>query len=239
MDAERVNTFKHRMNTLAYGEAMLAAARDYGQELLDADDKLNATQKHANVDVEDLLDDPELNQLHEQRLSEIKADREKRQQMSHKGHGGVTDIGEGEFLDVVTKTELVACHFFHKDFERCKIMDKHLKLLAPKYFATRFCKIHAPDTPFFVAKLQVQMLPCVILFVNGVAVDRVVGFDELGKKDDFDTAVLEKRMKAAGVLKQAASNRDEPEDEDQVRRSVRPGFSSMAAGSGDEDSDFD
>lgn len=160
--------------------------------------------------------------------------------MSHKGHGEVTDISEGEFLDVVTKTELVACHFFHKDFERCKIMDKHLKVLAPMYFATRFCKIHAPDTPFFVAKLQVQMLPCVIMFVNGVAVDRVVGFDELGKKDDFDTEALERRMKSAGVLRQNTSKRDEPEEEDQVRTSVRPGFSNVCArGSSDEDSDFD
>jgi hypothetical protein len=33
-DAERVNTFKHRMNTLAYGEAMMAAARDYGKAWL-------------------------------------------------------------------------------------------------------------------------------------------------------------------------------------------------------------
>lgn len=212
----------------------------YMQELLEAEEKAGAQPKHANVDVEDLLDDPELNQIHEQRLAELKSEREKRQQMSHKGHGEVTDISEGEFLDVVTKTELVACHFFHKDFERCKIMDKHLKILAPTYFATRFCKIHAPDTPFFVAKLQVQMLPCVIMFVNGVAVDRVVGFDELGKKDDFETASLERRMKAAGVLKQSPSNRDEPEEADQVRNSVRPGLSSGAArGSGDEDSDFD
>ena len=30
-DAQQVNTFKHRMNTLAYGEAMMAAARDYGE----------------------------------------------------------------------------------------------------------------------------------------------------------------------------------------------------------------
>ena len=30
-DADKVNSFKHRMNTLAYGEAMMAAARDYGQ----------------------------------------------------------------------------------------------------------------------------------------------------------------------------------------------------------------
>jgi hypothetical protein len=29
-DADKVQSFKHRMNTLAYGEAMMAAARDYG-----------------------------------------------------------------------------------------------------------------------------------------------------------------------------------------------------------------
>ena len=30
-DPDKVNQFKHRMNTLAYGEAMMAAARDYGE----------------------------------------------------------------------------------------------------------------------------------------------------------------------------------------------------------------
>jgi hypothetical protein len=30
-DADKVTSFKHKMNTLAYGEAMLAAARDYGE----------------------------------------------------------------------------------------------------------------------------------------------------------------------------------------------------------------
>ena len=147
------------------------------QELIAAENAEKAQKKHANVDVEDLLDDPDLEALHEQRIAKLKEEREKRQQMSHKGHGELTDISEGEFLEVVTKTERVVCHFFHKDFERCKIMNKHLKILAPKYFTTRFCKLHGPDAPFFVAKLQVQMLPCVILFVNGVAVDRVVGFD--------------------------------------------------------------
>jgi hypothetical protein len=38
----------------------------------------------------------------------------------------------------------VVCHFFHKDFERCKIVDKHLGLLAKKYLETRFIKLSAP-----------------------------------------------------------------------------------------------
>jgi thioredoxin-like negative regulator of GroEL len=210
------------------------------QELLAQEKADKVQKKYANVDVEELLDDPDLEQLHEQRLAELKAEREKRQEMSHKGHGEVTDITEGEFLEVVTKTDFVACHFFHKDFERCKIMDKHLRLLAPQYFSTRFCKLHAPDAPFFVAKLQVQMLPCLVLFVNGVAVDRVVGFEELGKRDDFNTQDLEKRMIAAGVLQTRDAQRQEEEDDDERGRVVRRGVADMArkVASSDEDSDF-
>jgi hypothetical protein len=54
------------------------------------------------------------------------------------------EITEGEFLEVVTKTENVVCHFYHKDFERCKIVDKHLVALAKKYLEARFVKISAP-----------------------------------------------------------------------------------------------
>jgi Phosducin len=209
------------------------------QELIAAEQADKAQKKHANIDVEDLLDDPDLEALHEQRIAQLKEEREKRQQMSHKGHGELTDISEGEFLEVVTKTDRVVCHFFHKDFERCKIMNKHLKLLAPKFFKTRFCKLHGPDAPFFVAKLQVQMLPCVILFVNGVAVDRVVGFDELGKKDDFDTEALESRLIAAGVVERQKSLQEDDGD-DEGCRNVRKGLVDIARkhADSDEDSDF-
>ena len=44
------------------------------------------------------------------------------------------------------------------------------------------------DSPFFVEKLQVRVLPCVVMFVGGVAVDRIVGFEPLGATDDFPTS---------------------------------------------------
>ena len=208
------------------------------QELLEKERKEKQAAEYSKVHVDDLLDDPELEKVHEQRLSQLKSEREKRQQMSHKGHGELTDITEEDFLEVMTKTELVVCHFFHKDFERCKIMDKHLRLLAPKFFTTRFCRIHAPDTPFFVAKLSVQMLPCVIFFVDGVAVDRVVGFDELGAKDDFATEVLEARLLSCGAVKpQKVQEAREPEQE---RTAVRKGVAARGMiEPDDEDSDFD
>ena len=50
------------------------------------------------------------------------------------------------------------------------------------------------DSPFFTVKLGVKVLPCIVLFSNGVAVDRTVGFDEFGATDDFPTAAVERRL---------------------------------------------
>lgn len=54
------------------------------------------------------------------------------------------------------------------------------------------------DAPFFVEKLQVRMLPCVVMFLNGVAADRIIGFDALGATDDFPTSQV--RLRGTGWL---------------------------------------
>lgn len=58
--------------------------------------------------------------------------------------GSYEEVAEGDFLEAVTKSDRVVCHFFHREFERCRIMDKHLGLLARKFFDTRFIKLSAP-----------------------------------------------------------------------------------------------
>ena len=44
-----------------------------------------------------------------------------------------------------------------------------------KHADTKFVKCDVQKFPFFVPKLQVKVLPCVIMFFDGVAVDRIVG----------------------------------------------------------------
>ena len=44
------------------------------------------------------------------------------------------------------------------------------------------------------------MLPTIILFENGVAIDRITGFEELGGQDDFPTMNLVRRLVKGGVL---------------------------------------
>ena len=103
------------------------------------------------------------------------------------------------------------------EFERCRILDKHLQSLSQKYFKTRFMKANAPDLPFFTEKLNVKVLPCLILFKNGVAFDRIVGFEELGNKDDYKTMALEKRMLDAGAIEEEEKDiGDEGKKDEQI-----------------------
>ena len=152
-------------------------------------------------------------------MQAMKEAQERRMKMERTAHGSLNEIDEKEFLPEVTTTKHVVAHFYHQEFERCRIMDKHLAVMAKKYFETKFVKISAPDAPFFVTKLQVKVLPCLIYFRDGVAFDRLVGFEELGGKDDYPTAKLEHTLLDAGVVAPIEKNDSDSEDEmEEMRR---------------------
>lgn len=66
------------------------------------------------------------------------------------------------------------------------------------------------NCPFLVTKLKVQVLPCVIAFIDGIGVDRIIGFEGLGKNPDhFTTRDLEARLIRAGVLSRKKVGEDE------------------------------
>lgn len=74
----------------------------------------------------------------------MRQEAERRQALERAGHGSYSEISEGDFLETVTKTENVVVHFYHKDFERCKIVDKHMEGLSKKFLDARFVKLSAP-----------------------------------------------------------------------------------------------
>eukprot|EP00741_Cyanophora_paradoxa_P012175 tig00020603_g11763.t1 len=193
------------------------------------DDDEHAAAAAGGDSDDDLLndEDPILERLREARLDEMRREMNKKTQLMQKGHGEYSEISEQDFLPKVTGSFWVICHFYHCEFERCKIVDKHLNILARKHVEPLFIKLNAEKSPFFVGKLQVRMLPTIVIFKDGVAVDRVVGFDELGARDDFDTVVMERRLakgcegvklpekkKAARVEKKIYGRKDESSDSD-------------------------
>uniref|UniRef100_A0A7N0TMZ9 Thioredoxin domain-containing protein n=1 Tax=Kalanchoe fedtschenkoi TaxID=63787 RepID=A0A7N0TMZ9_KALFE len=209
---------KSTLSNLNFGNVMAAAARDYQKEVLAQGKAQAASSSNEEVDLDELMDDPELEKLHADRIAALKKEAEKRQALQRKGHGEYREITEGDFLGEVTGSELVICHFYHREFYRCKIMDKHLKALASKHVDTKFVKLDAENAPFFVTKLGIKMLPCIVLFRKGVAIDIVVGFQDLGSKDDFTTRSLEILLTKKGMISEKKKDEDEEDVHDESRR---------------------
>lgn len=144
--------------------------------------------------------DPELERIRREKLAEMKSQFDSRLELKAKGHGEYREIVQDEFLPEVTKTHKCLLHFYHRDFETCKIMDHHLKKLAPQYMECKFLYINAEKSPFFVEKLGVQVLPTIVCFIDGMVVDKVIGFEGLGKdlpddkKNEFQTRDLARRL---------------------------------------------
>ena len=157
-------------------------------------------QKQKEEGLEDLDEiDSEEERIMQKELEKMRKTTEsKREELAKKikndKYGDYTEIIETEFLDTMLKNEKVVCHFYHKDFERCKIIDKHLRIIAPNHRETLFVKIDAEKTPFFTAKLNVRVLPTIILFIKGKAVHRFIGFQDFGMNDDFPTINLSRQL---------------------------------------------
>jgi thioredoxin-like negative regulator of GroEL len=79
-------------------------------------------------------------------------------------------------LNYVTKNRRAVVHFYHEEFQKCKIVEKHLRIIAGKHPESVFLYIDSKKAPFFVTKLAIRVLPCVCLFINGVLRDKIVGF---------------------------------------------------------------
>mmetsp|Transcript_29378 Transcript_29378/g.30492 ORF Transcript_29378/g.30492 Transcript_29378/m.30492 type:complete len:240 (+) Transcript_29378:21-740(+) len=109
-------------------------------------------------------------------------------------YGEYREILESEFLDTLLKNEKVVCHFYHDEFEKCKIMDKHLTEIAFEHSETLFVKINAEKSPFFTTKLNIQVLPTVLLSQNGKVFERIIGFEGLEGTEDFNTITLTRKL---------------------------------------------
>ncbi|KAG6336698.1 hypothetical protein ID866_2405 [Astraeus odoratus] len=135
----------------------------------------------------------------EQGLEQLKLQAERLKQMQQTAYGTYSEItDEKELIRISAHEPRSVIHFYHSDFKRCEIMDKHLAALAPKYFATRFLRVFVENVPWLVQRLGIKVLPCVMCFVDGVMKDRLIGFEELGNSDVFETAVLELRLSQSG-----------------------------------------
>ncbi|RZC62824.1 hypothetical protein C5167_024583 [Papaver somniferum] len=169
-------------------QQVLTVAKAFEEKL---DDEISALDR---VDLDDI------DALRERRLQQMKKMAEKRNRWVSLGHGEYSEIqSEKDFFTVVKASERVVCHFYRVNWP-CKVIDKHMTILAKKHIETRFVKINAEKSPFLAEKLKIIVLPTLALIKNTKVDDYVVGFDELGGTDDFSTEELEERIARSQVI---------------------------------------
>ncbi|KAJ6598939.1 thioredoxin-like protein [Mycena vulgaris] len=159
------------------------------------------------AELEEEIENDSNAEMREYGLQVLKQQMKELSEMKQNQHGHYSEIkDEKEVVRVSAREPKCVVHFYHSKFKRCEIMDKHLTKLAPKYFNTRFFRVFVENVPWLVEKLGIKVLPCVICFVDGISKDRLIGFEELGNNDAFDTAVLELRLAVSGVIQKSSGN---------------------------------
>eukprot|EP00057_Strongylocentrotus_purpuratus_P030845 XP_782876.2 PREDICTED: thioredoxin domain-containing protein 9 [Strongylocentrotus purpuratus] len=168
-------------------------------------------QVDAEIHRLDNLDEDELDVLRQRRLVALKKQREKEDEWRSIGHGQYQEIPvEKDFFAECKKSTNVVCHFYRESAERCRIVDMHLHRLAPKHMETRFLKINAEKCPFLAERLRIVVIPTIALIKDGKSKDYIVGFDDMGGRDDFPTEMLEWRLGCAEVINYSGSLTDPP-----------------------------
>ena len=102
---------------------------------------------------------------------------------------------------------------------RCKIVDKHLEILARKHIETKFVKLSVDRAPFITERLNIKTIPTLALLIDNIVKDKIIGFTDLGNHDEFSTEVLEWRLGCGGVINYK-SYLSSPQDEKGKKKSI-------------------
>ncbi|MCJ1399938.1 hypothetical protein MMC11_003141 [Xylographa trunciseda] len=155
----------------------------------------------SDSDIDSLLDaaDPILASHRAARLQQLSTALSAQKSLLSASHGTITTMSsEKEVMEIVTDTARTLVHFYHQDFHRCAVMDRHLEVMAPVHVEVRFLRIEAANAAWLCGKLGIRVLPCVIGWVDGKEITRVLGFEGVG--EGCRTGDLEEVLVRGGLL---------------------------------------
>ena len=164
---------------------------------------VQAVETYVDKEIQNLdnLDQDDIQLIRQQRLKEMKKRSARKEEWLQIGHGQYQELkDEKEFFDEQKKSERFICHFYRESTFRCKIVDKHMEILAKKHIESRFVKIDAERSMWLAQRLKIKVLPTIACIMESKTKDYIVGFDDLGGVDEFPTEMLEWRLSIANML---------------------------------------
>jgi len=192
-----------------------------GEQLLNAA-KIMEEQVDQEIKSLETMDEDDLEAIKRRRMEAMKKANQQKEEYLKQGHGEYSEIPEEkEFFTVTKNSDQVVCHFYRDETFRCKILDKHLNVLAKRHIETKFCKINAEKCPFLCDRLKIKVIPTIIMIKESKTSGYIVGFTDLGNTDDFSTEMLEWRIAQADVIKY---NGDLMVPPDQAKKGIQDKF---------------
>ena len=172
----------------------------------------NDSDSGSDTDEEDRMlldDDTALAEIRKRRIAQLKAKAAAKQTLVVEGRVDYRHITEPDFLNEV-KDGKVLCLFYKDEFETCKRVDSHMRILSPLHTECKFIKIDAEKAPFFVSKLNIRVLPTIVFFANGITnpAMQLMGFEGVENGELCSTRDLEEALASMGFIMEAVIDED-------------------------------
>ncbi|KAG7661752.1 uncharacterized protein J8A68_004700 [[Candida] subhashii] len=115
---------------------------------------------------------------------------------------------EKNLMNLIIKQKYSIISFYQPNFSKCQLMNSKLKLLCENHLNLKVFAIKAENAPFLVEKLNIRILPCVIIYKDGKELDRLIGFEKLGNDpNSFSYDSLETYLYRWNVITRKSINR--------------------------------
>eukprot|EP00052_Salpingoeca_macrocollata_P009136 m.72209 g.72209 ORF g.72209 m.72209 type:complete len:221 (+) comp16948_c2_seq1:265-927(+) len=203
-------------------------------------------QEEARIDEQlkklESMDEDDLEKLRRVRELRLRKQMMRMQDWKSKGHGEYTELGnQQEFFQATKDSERVVVHFYRGSSPHCELVDKHLAILAKQQMETKFVKINAEKSPFLCERLNIWMLPSIVLIKDNKTLHTIAGLDELGG-DSFTTQILAFHLSKFKMIDYKEARPESPTGRDDKRmglkvapKSIRSSARAAADDSDDDD----
>lgn len=146
---------------------------DHKQE----DEEREDSDTDSLTDLLDTIDDEFLAQNRQKRLEELQREFNQVDYSVNQGIGLKDVTKEHELMNFVTAHDLVIIHFYQENFAKCNIVNSLLAQLAQRHLGPLWLSINVKNAPFLVEKLQIKVLPCIVVYKKANLWGKILGYE--------------------------------------------------------------
>merc|ERR1719433_600034 len=158
-------------------------------------------QNRADEELIESLDREEMKLLRLNRIKELQRKKDLLKEWKSKNHGTVTSVvDQAEFFNHVKESKFVVCTFFKSANKWCDKLREIMKVVAPHHLETRFLEMEGEKAPFLCQRLNIFMMPTVVLCKDNKVDRQCAGLDPFNPTGELTAELVETRLAEWGFV---------------------------------------